>query len=60
MPGAAWRQRVTDLDKLPDPSASLYPAKRNEKYTLDRPITDEKINDNYNNFYEYGTSKTIA
>ncbi|MGA7390503.1 MAG: protein-methionine-sulfoxide reductase catalytic subunit MsrP, partial [Pseudolabrys sp.] len=30
-------QRVSDL---PDPSADLYPAKRNEKYVLDRPITD--------------------
>ena len=27
----------------PDPSAGLYPAKRNEKYTLDRPITDAKF-----------------
>ena len=35
-------QRVTDVAKLPDPSADLYPAKRNEKYTLDRPITDER------------------
>jgi len=56
-PGLASAQRVTDL---PDPTADLYPAKRNEKYTLDRPITDEKINGNYNNFYEYGTSKHIA
>jgi sulfoxide reductase catalytic subunit YedY len=45
---------------LPDPSAELYPAKRNEKYALDRPITDEKVNGNYNNFYEFGTAKTIA
>ena len=29
----------------PDPSAGLYPAKRNERYTLDRPITDEKLSD---------------
>ncbi len=27
---------------------------------LDRPITDEKINGNYNNFYEFGSPKTIA
>ena len=56
-PGLALGQRVADL---PDPSADLYPVKRNEKYTLDRPITDEKINVNYNNFYEFGTSKQIA
>lgn len=56
-PGAARAQRVTDL---PDPSKDLHPAKRNEKYTLDRPITDEKVNANYNNFYEFGSSKSIA
>jgi methionine sulfoxide reductase catalytic subunit len=43
-----------------DPSAELYPAKRNERYTLDRPITDEKLSTTYNNFYEYGSQKTIA
>ncbi|MGA9033522.1 MAG: protein-methionine-sulfoxide reductase catalytic subunit MsrP [Sulfuricaulis sp.] len=59
-PCAANAQRVADLAKLPDPTANLYPAKRNPKFTLDRPITAEKINDNYNNFYEFGTSKYIA
>ena len=56
-PELATAQRVTDL---PDPTASLYPAKRNEKYVLDRPVTDEKINTNYNNFYEFGSTKQIA
>jgi sulfoxide reductase catalytic subunit YedY len=60
MPGAALAQRVEDLAKLPDTTANLYPAKRDDKYKLDRPITDEKINANYNNFYEFGTSKSIA
>jgi sulfoxide reductase catalytic subunit YedY len=59
-PRAAMAQRVTDLANLPDPTADLYPAKRNEKYVLDRPITDEKVNGNYNNFYEFGSQKTIA
>ena len=27
---------------------------------LDRPVTDPKINGNYNNFYEFGSTKTIA
>ena len=40
--------------------AAPYPAKRNEVYTLDRPLTPEKITGNYNNFYEYGTSKKVA
>ena len=60
LPRSAGAQRVSDLATLPDPTADLYPAKRNDKYTLDRPITDEKVNGNYNNFYEFGSSKTIA
>jgi methionine sulfoxide reductase catalytic subunit len=59
-PRVALAQRVQDLAKLPDPTADLYPAKRNEAYKLDRPITDEKINANYNNFYEFGTSKDVT
>ncbi len=43
-----------------DPTADLYPAPRNAKYTIDRPITPESINTNYNNFYEFGTFKDIA
>ena len=42
-----------------DPSASLYPAKRDDAYKLDRDVTPEKINLNYNNFYEFSTSKHI-
>jgi methionine sulfoxide reductase catalytic subunit len=45
---------------VPDPTADLYPAKRNELYRLDRPVTDEKQVENYNNFYEFGTDKDIA
>ena len=56
-PTLAVAQRVTDT---PIPTLDLYPGKRNEKYTLDRPVTDEKINGNYNNFYEFGSSKNIA
>jgi sulfoxide reductase catalytic subunit YedY len=41
------------------PLAGLYPAKRDDKYKLDRPITDEKYSTTYNNFYEYGTDKSI-
>jgi sulfoxide reductase catalytic subunit YedY len=44
----------------PDPTASLYPAKRNERYVLDRPVTDEKEVTTYNNFYEFGSQKTIS
>ncbi len=43
-----------------DPTADLYPAPRNSKYTIDRPVTPETTNTNYNNFYEFGTHKNIA
>jgi len=43
-----------------DPSAGLYPVKRNPRYTLDRPITDAKYSEHYNNFYEFGSEKSIA
>ena len=56
-PELALAERVADL---PDPTKDLYPVKRNEKYALDRPLTEERINTNYNNFYEFGTSKNVA
>jgi sulfoxide reductase catalytic subunit YedY len=43
-----------------DPSAELYPAKQNPRYVLDRPLTDEKLATSYNNFYEFGSHKSIA
>lgn len=52
MPGLA---RAED-----DPSAGLYPVKRNEAFKLDREITPEEAAANYNNFYEFGTHKNIA
>jgi sulfoxide reductase catalytic subunit YedY len=42
------------------PTSDLYPAKRNEAFTLDRPLTEEKLAANYNNFYEFGMSKDVA
>ncbi len=47
-------------DPMADPSAGLYPVPRNSRYTLDRPVTDEKFSTYYNNFYEFGSQKTIA
>jgi sulfoxide reductase catalytic subunit YedY len=46
-------------DSSDDPSAGLYPAKRNLRYTLDRPLTDPKYATRYNNFYEFGSQKGI-
>jgi sulfoxide reductase catalytic subunit YedY len=42
-----------------DPTAGLYPAKRDPKYTLDRPITPEKLSTTYNNFYEFTSDKDV-
>lgn len=59
-PPLALAQRASDPGKAADPTAGLYPAKRNPKYALKRPVTDEKINSHYNNFYEFGTAKDVA
>src|SRR3982074_3394355 len=53
----ALAQRASDV---PDPTKDLYPVKRNDKFALDRPVTEEKINTSYNNFYEFGPSKNVA
>jgi sulfoxide reductase catalytic subunit YedY len=52
LPGIASAQ-----DK--DPSAALYPAKRNDKYGVPTPMTAEKLATTYNNFYEFGSDKSI-
>ncbi|MDX7952974.1 protein-methionine-sulfoxide reductase catalytic subunit MsrP [Lichenihabitans sp. Uapishka_5] len=41
-------------------TAGLYPAKRNAAFTIASGPTPEADNTNYNNFYEYGTSKHVA
>ena len=50
---------VEDAFAAADPTSGLYPAARNDAYTLDRPLTAEKFSADYNNFYEFGTSKTV-
>jgi methionine sulfoxide reductase catalytic subunit len=59
-PGLAVAQRISDAATPPDPTNDLYPAKRNEKYILDRPVTEEKIGTHYNNFYEFNSSKEVS
>ena len=44
----------------PDPSAGLYPAKRNPLYTLDRPLTPEADASSVNNYYEFGTNYNVG
>jgi sulfoxide reductase catalytic subunit YedY len=43
----------------PDPSAALYPFKRNETYKLDRDVTDEQWATTYNNYYEFSSGKNL-
>ncbi len=44
-----------------DPSASLYPVKTNPLFKdPGRPVTPKEVNITYNNFYEFGTSKSIS
>jgi methionine sulfoxide reductase catalytic subunit len=57
--GTGWTARARAAAEA-DPSAGLYPVKRNPKYTLDRPITDEKLSTNYNNFYEFSANKELT
>ncbi|MDP6831029.1 MAG: protein-methionine-sulfoxide reductase catalytic subunit MsrP [Alphaproteobacteria bacterium] len=52
--GSAFAARETD------PTADLYPAKRNGNFVLDRPLTKESDASSYNNFYEFGSHKRIA
>ncbi|MBM3518626.1 MAG: protein-methionine-sulfoxide reductase catalytic subunit MsrP [Alphaproteobacteria bacterium] len=42
-----------------DPSGTLYPFPRNERYQLDRALTDPDVASRYNNFYEFGSHKEI-
>ncbi len=55
---AAFGQSAAAQDG--DPTAAFYPARRNEAFKLDRDLTPENVNANYNNFYEFGSSKRVA
>ena len=43
-----------------DPTAGLYPVKRNPEYKVERPLTPEELVTTYNNFYEFGSHKKIS
>ncbi len=57
--GAALPLGAAAAESEADPSAHLYPAQKNMRYRLDRPVTDEVEATTYNNFYEFGGSKNI-
>ncbi len=42
------------------PRSAFFPAKRNEEFELDRPLTDEAAAARYNNFYEFSTGKRVT
>ena len=44
----------------PDPTLDLYPAAPNLRYRLDRPLTKPDVATSYNNFYEFGSHKSIV
>lgn len=53
LPAAAMAQRVTEPPPLPA-------APRNARYLPGRDVTPEREATTYNNFYEFGSSKSIA
>src|SRR4029078_10981394 len=42
-----------------DPSATKYPAPRNDKFCKTEPITEQKLATTYNNYYEFDADKSI-
>jgi sulfoxide reductase catalytic subunit YedY len=48
------------LAQTADPSAGLYPAGRNMRFRVERDLTEESVASQWNNFYEFGSSKNIA
>ena len=55
----AGHDDVQVADVPPDPTADLYPVTRNLRYRIDRELTAEEDAFTYNNFYEFGSHKTI-
>ncbi|OGP14986.1 MAG: mononuclear molybdenum enzyme YedY [Deltaproteobacteria bacterium GWA2_54_12] len=51
--------KETGIKVARTPTPVLYPAQRNAKYTLDRPLTDERVAGTYNNFYEFTSDKDV-
>ncbi|MDA0746531.1 MAG: protein-methionine-sulfoxide reductase catalytic subunit MsrP [bacterium] len=56
-PQAPEAKPVVEVKKISEPPSGVYPAKRNEKWKLDREVTPEDVAGSYNNFYEFTTDK---
>ncbi len=50
---------TSDAAAAADPSGKLYPVARNLRYRLEREISPAELVTTYNNYYEFGSSKTI-
>jgi sulfoxide reductase catalytic subunit YedY len=48
------------LAQWADPTFDLYPARRNDTYQPGRDVTPEQYSATYNNFYEFGSSKSVV
>eukprot|EP01026_Neomeris_dumetosa_P020387 TRINITY_DN182169_c0_g1_i1.p2 TRINITY_DN182169_c0_g1~~TRINITY_DN182169_c0_g1_i1.p2 ORF type:complete len:114 (-),score=19.32 TRINITY_DN182169_c0_g1_i1:37-378(-) len=57
--GQAVGRRGGQNDFIATSTADLYPATRNLRYRVERPITSEEAATTYNNFYEFGSHKGI-
>ena len=56
-PGLQGDPKAVIVPKVP--WTGQFPAKRNDAFKLDRALTPEAVNATYNNFYEFGSNKTI-
>ncbi|MFQ5846105.1 MAG: protein-methionine-sulfoxide reductase catalytic subunit MsrP [Candidatus Methylomirabilales bacterium] len=58
--GNALAAAAEKTSKAPkDRTLGLYPAARNPRFTLDRPLTEKSVAATYNNYYEFGSGKTV-
>ena len=58
--GAADAVAFAQSKKKIEAGLEFFPAKRNEEFKLDRPLTDEMAAARYNNFYEFSTGKRVS
>jgi sulfoxide reductase catalytic subunit YedY len=57
--GLALPHVVLADEKMADPTVQYYPAKRDDRFGTPAPITPERLPITYNNYYEFGTDKSI-
>ena len=58
--GGADALAFVQSKKKKEAGSEFFPAKRNEEFKLDRPLTDEMAAARYNNFYEFSKEKRVA